>query len=131
MIPLAPGPGNLAGMSWAWLTGTPVLLFLFIAAVIGVPASLITIWLFRPGMRQADVQHMGVLAADPPALTRPTPSVVMVSQPAYTGGAVSTFGPAIAYSRLIPITNDSLNTIIVTTPDEDHGTAGIYGESLS
>jgi hypothetical protein len=26
-------------MAWDWLTGTPALLFLFIAAVIGVPAS--------------------------------------------------------------------------------------------
>lgn len=39
LIPLAPGPDSLEPMSWAWLTGTPALLFLFIATVIGIPAS--------------------------------------------------------------------------------------------
>jgi hypothetical protein len=40
-IPYAPGPGTLDAMSWAWLTGTPVLLVAFIAAVIGIPASVV------------------------------------------------------------------------------------------
>ena len=49
MIPLAPGPGTLDAMSWAWLTGTPVLLVAFIAAVIGIPASVVVIvQLVRP-----------------------------------------------------------------------------------
>jgi hypothetical protein len=104
MIPLAPGPGNLEAMSWAWLTETPALLFLFIAAVISFIASVITIWLFRPGVRQTDVQHTPVLAANPPAPTA-QPATVIVVPPGNTGGAVSTFGLPVASAPVIPITN--------------------------
>ena len=97
MIPLAPGPDNLEAMSWAWLTGTPALLFLFIAAVIGVPASLIAI---VPIVRRAVARH-GRTAVEPPqrAIQPPTqviqaPIVIPSVQAPRDGGAASTFpGP--------------------------------------
>ena len=39
MIPFEPGVGKLSPMTWPWLVGTPVALFVFIAGVMGFPPS--------------------------------------------------------------------------------------------
>jgi hypothetical protein len=98
--PLAPGPYNLEAMSWAWLTGTPVLLFLFIAAVIGFPASLIAIVPIVRRHRRTAVESPQ-RAIQPPTQVNQAP--VQVIQPPIVipsgqvprdGGAASTFpGP--------------------------------------
>lgn len=78
MIPLAPGPGTLDPMSWAWLTATPVALITFIGTVIGIPASVITIWLVvhntvsRPAETPAPKPELAPAAPD----TRPVPAVL-------------------------------------------------------
>jgi len=58
MIPLAPGPGSLVPMSWAWLTGTPVLFIVFIATLIGIPVSVAAIvQLVRPVVHHTMSRH--------------------------------------------------------------------------
>ncbi len=106
MIPLAPGPGILEPMSWAWLTGTPVLFIGFIGIVLGIPASVITIWLFRPVVRRATSTP-----AETPAV-QPAPMVLMAPS-RYHGGAVSTDGAFASYAPVVPITNPP-NTMDLT-----------------
>ncbi len=51
-------------MSWAWLNGTPVLLFLFVAAVIGLATSVIAIvQSVSPTVRRLTRSHARRLAA--------------------------------------------------------------------
>ena len=65
MIPLAPGPGTLEPMSWAWLTGTPALLVMFIAAVISIPASVVVLVQIVQAVRRAMSRHAEARAAKP------------------------------------------------------------------
>ena len=87
VIPFEPGVGKLSPMTWPWLVGTPVVLFVFIAAVMG----------FLPSV-DANVQLVRRLmsrrAKKPAAL--PAPTVVMGASPS-TGGP----SPAIAPCRSV------------------------------
>ena len=113
MIPLAPGPGNLAAMSWAWLSGSTVLLISFIGVLIGIPASIIAVWQFAlPIARRAFALPARAPAVEPAPRPQPTPNVTMAPI-GYTGGAVPTCGPSAAYAPVVPIANGA-NTIDLT-----------------
>lgn len=94
MVPLAPGPGNLEAMSWAWLTGTPVLLVAFIAAVIGIPASVVVIaQLVRPVFHKITRRR-----ADIPAVA-PAPSLGLPGQPAPASEVIKVSDSDFAFAR--------------------------------
>jgi hypothetical protein len=99
---LAPsGAGKLPSMTWPWLTGDPVQLFYFIAAVIGFPASVAFVVQL---VRRALSRH-AARPAIPPAPT------VFMGAPRSTGGAFSTDGPFAYQAPVVPISNDGLRTI--------------------
>lgn len=108
VIPLAPGPGNLEAMSWAWLNSHLVLLLGFIATLATIWAAII--W---PIARWASARPAGAPAVDPPAPTAQPAPTVFTAPVGNTGGAVSTFGVSIASAPVIPITNPR-NTIDLT-----------------
>jgi hypothetical protein len=98
-IPLAPGPGNLEPMSWAWLHS--IYGFLGVIATLAGVAVPIN-WLIK---RWRATRHPEVTpVCSPPPMAQPAPSIIMVP-PANTGGAVSTFGLPVASAPVIPITN--------------------------
>jgi hypothetical protein len=73
-------------MSWAWLTGSPVLLVVFISAVLGIPASVITV---VPVLRRPIPRH-----AEKTAVKSETPAVEMASNvftPPDTGRPVNPY----------------------------------------
>lgn len=94
MIPLAPGPGTLEAMSWAWLMGNPVQLFYFIAAMLGIPASVVVIvQLVRPVFHKITRRR-----ADIPAVA-PAPSPGLAGLPASASAVIRVFDSDFAAAR--------------------------------
>lgn len=64
-------------MSWAWLNGTPVLLFLFVVAVIGLVASVIAIvQSVSPTVRKIVRSRAGRLAIKPATVLLADPASI-------------------------------------------------------
>jgi hypothetical protein len=76
-MPASSGVGKLSPMTWPWLVGTPVVLFVFIAAVMGFLPSV--------GANVQLVRRLMSRRAKKPAF-QPTPTVPIEASPS-TGGA--------------------------------------------
>lgn len=113
MIPLTPGVGKLSPMTWPWLVGTPVLLFLFIAGVMGfLPSVDANVQLVRRAMSRRAEKRAALPA--PTVLTEASPS---------TGGP----SPAIAPRRSIAsyMANSSQTRTITFQPAPEWYEAGL------
>ena len=116
-------------MTWPWLTGTAVLLFMFIVTVLSVPPTIAGDWqLVRSAVRRVRrpkspapsavaVPKVSVSkdeATEAPAPTRylpPSPRVMLRPGYRYSGGAVSTSAVMDAGSYM---------PCVITQPDSDH-----------
>ena len=107
MIPFEPGVGKLSPMTWPWLVGTPVVLFVFIAAVMG----------FLPSV-DANVQLVRRLmsrrAKKPAAL--PAPTVVMGASPS-TGGPSPAIAPCRSVASYMAASSPTRNITWKSAPD--------------